>query len=74
VCKVLLAELGPGRKGSDLRGKFTNPPFGWPQDAVDAALTVLANAGQVRVIGEDGKPASLPDLPRAKIGPCIFRA
>jgi hypothetical protein len=74
VCKALLAELGPGRKGSDLRGKFTNPPFGWPQDAVDAALTVLTNAGQVRVIGEDGRPTSLPDLPRAKIGPCIFRS
>jgi hypothetical protein len=68
-----LADLGPGRKGSALRAKFTNPPYGWSQDAVDGALTVLANAGQVRVTGEDGKPASLPDLPRAKIGPCTFR-
>jgi hypothetical protein len=49
-------------------------PYGWPQDAIDAALTVLANAGQVRVTGEDGKTASLPDLPRAKLGTCTFRA
>lgn len=74
VCKALLADLGPGRKGSDIRSKFMAAPYGWPQDAIDAALTVLANAGQVRVTGEDGKPVSLPDLPRAKLGTCTFRA
>ena len=73
VCKAVLAELGPGRKGSDLRSKFTGPPHGWSQDAVDGALIVLANAGLVRVTGDDGKPASLPDLPRQKLGTCIFR-
>src|SRR5258707_11915671 len=74
VCKALLADLGPGRKGSDLRSKFMNPPYGWSQDVVDGALIVLANAGQVRVTGDDGKPASLPDLPRQKLGTCTFRA
>ena len=74
VCKALLIDLGPGRKGSDLRAKFTAPPYGWSQDTVDGALIVLANAGQVRVTGDDGKPASLPDLPRQKLGTCTFRA
>ena len=74
VCKALLADLGPGRKGSDLRMKFTNPPYGWSQDTVDGALIVLANAGLLRVTGDDGKPASLPDLPRQKLGTCTFRA
>ena len=73
VCKALLTELGPGRKGSDLRSKFTNAPYGWSQDAVDGAVVVLANAGLVRVTGDDGKPASLPDLPRQKLGVCTFR-
>ena len=73
VCKAVLAELGPGRKGLDLRSKFTDPPYGWSQDAVDGALIVLANAGLVRVTGDDGKPASLPDLPRQKLGKCTFR-
>ncbi|WP_366656606.1 BREX system P-loop protein BrxC [Fodinicurvata sp. EGI_FJ10296] len=72
VCKALLAELGPGRKGSDLRSKFTSPPYGWSQDTVDGALIVLANAGLVRVTGEDLKSASLPDLPRQKLGTCTF--
>lgn len=74
VCKALLADLGPGRKGSDLRSKFTSPPYGWSQDTVDGVLIVLANAGLVRVTGDDGKPASLPDLPRQKLGTCTFRA
>ncbi|WP_027565284.1 BREX system P-loop protein BrxC [Bradyrhizobium sp. URHA0013] len=74
VCKALLADLGPGRKGSDLRAKFTSPPYGWSGDVVDGALLVLANAGLLRVTGDDGKPASLPDIPRQKIGTCTFRA
>jgi hypothetical protein len=73
VCKTLLNDLGAGRKGSDLRNKFTSPPCGWSQDVVDGALVVLANAGLVRVTGDDGKPASLPDLPRQKLGICTFR-
>ncbi len=48
--------------------------YGWSQDVVDGALIVLANAGQLRVTGEDGKPASLPDIPRQKIGTCTYRA
>ncbi len=74
VAKALLAELGPGRKGADLRRTFEEPPYGWPKDAVDAALVALANAGLLRVTGEDGKPASLPDLHRSKIGLCTFRS
>ncbi len=73
VARALLAELGPGRKGADLRRKFDEPPYGWPKDAVDGMLVVLANAGLLRVTGEDGKPASLPDLPRGKIGVCTLR-
>lgn len=74
VCKAILADLGPGRRGSDIRSKFTATPYGWPQDAIDGALMVLANAGQLRVTGEDGKAASLPELPRAKMGVCTFRS
>ena len=73
VARALLAELGSGKKGSDLRRKFDEPGYGWPKDAVDGMLVALANAGLLRVTGEDGKPASLPDLPRTKISSCTFR-
>jgi hypothetical protein len=74
VCRILLGDLGAGRKGSDLRNKYTAAPYGWSQDVVDGALVVLANAGLVRVTGDDGKAASLPDLPRQKLGTCTFRS
>jgi hypothetical protein len=74
VCKAILAELGPGRRGSYVRTQFTEPEYGWPQDAVDGALVVLANAGVIKATGEDGKQVSLPDLPRSKIGVCTYRA
>lgn len=73
VARELLAALGPGRKGSDLRRTFMEPPYGWPQDAIDGVLTVLSNLGQLKVTGEDGKAASLADLPRNKLGLCTFR-
>ncbi len=73
VCRTLINDLGAGRRGSDLRAKFTSAPFGWSQDVVDGALNVLSNAGLVRVTSEEGKPASLADLPRQKLGTCTFR-
>jgi hypothetical protein len=74
VCKALLSQLGPGRKGNELRDTFMFSPYGWSKDTLDGALMALANAGLVRVSGEDGKPVSLPDIPRAKIGLCTFRS
>src|SRR5712692_1758165 len=36
---------GSGKKGSEIRQHFADPPCGWPRDAVDAALFVLCNGG-----------------------------
>lgn len=74
VSKAILAFLGPERRGSDIRNHFEAPVYGWPKDAIEGALVALANAGQLRVTGEDGRPASLPDLARQKLGTCTFRA
>jgi len=73
VCKAILAALGAGRKGAELRKQFGDPPYGWSQDAVDGALLVLDAAGQLRVTAEDGHQASLRTLDRRKIGVCGFR-
>ena len=72
VCQMIRAKLGAGRKGKELRDEFEGPPYGWPQDAVDGALLVLAHAGLIRVLGEDGKETVLRSLPRQKIGLCRF--
>jgi hypothetical protein len=72
VCQMIRAKLGAGRKGKELRDEFEGPTYGWPQDAVDGALLVLAHAGLIRTLGEDGKEAVLRSLPRQKIGVCRF--
>ena len=48
VCKAILDFVGSGKKGTDIRKQFAAPPYGWPQDAIDAALIVLFNAGTLQ--------------------------
>lgn len=74
VAKAILAEVGPGRSGRDLRSKFGSAPYGWPQDAIDAVLLALSNAGQLRATGDDHRPVNPADQPRAKLPSTTFRA
>jgi hypothetical protein len=55
-----------------LRDEFEGTFYGWPQDAVDAALLVMDHADLIRTLGEDGKEVALRSLPRQKIGLCRF--
>ena len=48
VCKAVRDFVGSGKRGTDIRKKFTAPPYGWPQDAIDAALFVLCNVGTLQ--------------------------
>ncbi len=48
VCASILAYVGSGKKGSEVRKQFASPPFGWPQDAIDATLIVLTCAGRLQ--------------------------
>ena len=41
VCRQVLAEIGAGASGAAVRKALANSPFGWPRDAVDAALIAL---------------------------------
>lgn len=72
VCKTLLHALGASKKGSDLRNLFAGPPYGWPKDAVDAAMLVLANASEVKVTDANHKPVVLASLPVSQFGTCTF--
>lgn len=48
VCKAILDYVGSGKKGTDIRKHFGAAKYGWPQDAIDAALMVLFNSGAVQ--------------------------
>ena len=72
VCKAFLRALRPSKKGSELRAAFIAPPYGWPEKAIEGAMLVLANAGQVKVTGPDGKPAVAADLNATQLRNCTF--
>jgi hypothetical protein len=72
VCKAFLRALKPSRKGSELHAGFAAPPYGWPREAVEAAMLVLANAGQIKVTGAEGKPAVAADLNATQLRTCSF--
>jgi hypothetical protein len=72
VCKAFLRAIGASRRGSDLRNIFAAPPYGWPKDAVDAAMVVLANDSEVRVTSPDHKPLVLAKQPVSQWGTYTF--
>jgi hypothetical protein len=72
VCKAVLRAMSPAKKGLELRNHFSAPPYGWPRDAVDAALVALSNVGQVRAVDSAGKPVTPADLTSTQLGTCTF--
>jgi hypothetical protein len=47
VCSAILSYISSGKKGTEIRKQFVAPPYGWPQDAIDAALIVMHRAGLI---------------------------
>lgn len=72
VCKAVLEHLGPGKRGSEVRNRFTREPYGWPQDAIDGALLALLASGAVLGIRQT-KPVKATDLDQKTIGDAEFR-
>ena len=73
VCQKLLAYIGPGKKGSEIREHFESPPFGWPRDAIDGALFALLSSGHVRATDASSKLLDARSLDRNKLTQASFR-
>jgi hypothetical protein len=73
VCKAILAMLGAGKKGLEIRQSFTAPPYGWPTDAIGAALVMLDNAGIIVTRDEAQKIIPARSVTAQKLGTCSFR-
>jgi hypothetical protein len=72
VCKAILDFVGSGKKGTEVRKHFGGAKYGWPQDAIDAALTVLFNAGAIQA--RDGaEPVVKGKLDQKNIAATEFR-
>lgn len=73
VCQKLLAYIGPGKKGAEVRDNFDAPPFGWPRDAIDGALYALLAAGHIKAFDAASKPVDAKSLDRAKLTQTSFQ-
>ncbi|MGB3328292.1 MAG: hypothetical protein WBA46_05005, partial [Thermomicrobiales bacterium] len=54
----------PGSGGiswADLRKRFSNTPYGWPQDAIDGSIAVMVGAGMVNAL-RSNTPLQARDL------------
>lgn len=72
VCSAVLAFIGAGKKGKEIRDKFEAAPYGWPRDAIDGALITLHAVGQVRAVSK-GTVLTAGQLDQAKVTVTDFR-
>ena len=72
VCAAVLAFVGAGKRGRDVRSHFSDPPYGWPRDAIDAALVSLFGAGHLRATA-NGVALHPRQLDQAKVPSTDFR-
>ena len=73
VSQKLLAYIGPGKKGAEIRDQFEAPPHGWPRDAIDGALYALLAAGHIKASDAASKPVDAKSLDRAKLTQTSFQ-
>lgn len=73
VCAAVLSEIGSGKTGRDIRETFESAPYGWPRDAVDAALITLFTTGHLRAVHKGTQPGR-GQLDQARISATDFRA
>jgi hypothetical protein len=73
VCAAVLKAVNSTAKGKTVRKQFTSAPHGWPQDAVDASLTVLTLTNHVQA-RQNGQSVDATDLTQRSIGTARFRA
>ena len=73
VCQKLLAYIGPGKRGGEIRDNFEAPPCGWPRDAIDGALYALLAAGHLKATDAASKGVDAKSLDRAKLTQASFQ-
>ncbi|MBI1919696.1 MAG: BREX system P-loop protein BrxC [Geobacter sp.] len=72
VCQQVLSTIGAGKTGTDIRKTLSGSPFGWPRDAVDAALIALHRSQHVTAL-LNGVPIPLGQIDQNKIPKAEFR-
>lgn len=73
ICKEILSFIGSGKKGTDIRNQFQDPPYGWSQDAIDGALLVLLASGIIRAEDIRARAVKATEIERKAIGITHFK-
>jgi hypothetical protein len=72
VCQQVITTIGAGKAGSDVRKTLGGSTFGWPRDAVDAALIALHRLQHITAT-LNGQAVPLGQLDQNKIAKAEFR-
>lgn len=72
VSKQVLATIGSGKTGAEVRKELERSPYGWPRDAVDAALIALHRSQHVTAT-LNGVAVPAGQLDQNKISKSEFR-
>jgi len=74
VCKEILGAIsGSGTKGSDLAKQYTDPPYGWPKDAINGAILTLVATKHILALQGATALTSAKQLEPRKISTTTFR-
>lgn len=72
VAAAIMAYIGAGKIGLDIRKQFMASPFGWPQDAIDGVLTTLLASNHISA-RLNSNPLKLAEVDQKKMGQVAFR-
>jgi hypothetical protein len=72
VCRQVLTVIGSGKAGTQIRKELGANPYGWPQDAIDAALIALHRSQHITGT-LNGVALPLGQLDQNKIAKTEFR-
>jgi hypothetical protein len=72
VCRQVMQTIGAGASGTGIRKAFRGSPFGWPQDAIDAALIALHRSQRIAAV-LNGQAVALGQLDQNRIPKAEFR-
>ena len=71
VCKQIYNYVNPSKSGKDVRDNFMDPQFGWPKDAIDAALVLITLSGNLRATLNDNL-VKASELNQSQMGKYVF--
>lgn len=73
IAQKILASIGTGKKGDEIRKALMAPPYGWTKDAIDGSLGALLVSGEIVARGVDGKLIEPKKIERKQMGLIEFR-